>query len=148
MRKDKAGGAAEHDGDEDGPVQVKRIFACGVHRLAQKLEIVGDEGVVAAVGLDQIDIRHQVDDQAAESCCCERIARGTPAEQEHDADRETVEQKQHFIGPEHGKCFGKRAGLDGDDGERAQDARRRQHQNDAPSLKLRACFCGSHNITP
>ena len=148
MREDEAGGAAEHDGDEDGPVQVKRIFARGVHRLAQKLEIVGDEGVVAAVGLDQIDIRHQVDDQAAESCCCERVTRCAPAEQEHSADREAVEQKQHFIGPEHGKCFGKRAGLDGDDGERAQDARRRQHQNDARSLKLRACFCGSHNITP
>ena len=74
----------------------------GGHRLAQKLEIVGDEGVVAAVGLDQIDIRHQVDDQAAESCCCERIARGTPAEQEHGTDRETIEQEQHFIGTEHG----------------------------------------------
>ena len=97
MREDEAGGAAEHDGDQNGPVQVERIFARGVHRLAQKLEIVGDEGVVAAVGLDQIDIRHQVDDQAAESCCCERIARGTPAQQQDNADWEAVEQKEQLV---------------------------------------------------
>ena len=102
MREDEAGGAAQHDGDQNGPVQVERIFARGVHRLTQKLKIVGNEGVIAAVGLDQIDIGHQIDDQAAESRRGEGIAGCTPAEQEHGTDRETIEQEQHFIGTEHG----------------------------------------------
>ena len=110
-------------------MEIQLIIPHRIRSLPEQCTVRRDEGVVAAICLDQIDIGQQIYDQAADPGRRKCISGQAIAHNEDNTYRKNVQRNQQLILPKRHERIRQQSRLDRQHRQSKQYAGKREHQN-------------------